>query len=188
MEIEDTTKNSKLLINDTPYNVEDVNFVKPGKGRAVYRLHLRNLFTGKVLDITYHSGDKVEQANISVHEMQYLYHESENYIFMDSETFEQYFITGEQLGERTSFLKEGLLVSVRMLENTPIDVTLPNTVELKITESSPTTKTDTVTAQSVTAVLETGYSILVPAFIKEGDTIKVDTRSGSYLERTSTGD
>jgi elongation factor P len=183
VEISSVSKNSKLLVNNIPYNVDEVNFVKPGKGRAIYRLKLRNLMGGGVLDVTYHSGEKVEEANISVRDMQFLYKENENYIFMDTETFEQYLLAEDRVGDRHYYLKDGLEVTILLHEEMPIDVTLPNNVELTVTKSDITSKTDTVTAQSINAELETGLTISVPAFIKEGDVIRVDTRTGAYLER-----
>ncbi|MFH1640000.1 MAG: elongation factor P [Chloroflexota bacterium] len=183
MDIEKVTKGSKLLMNNIPFSVENVDFVKPGKGRAVYKLRLRNLLTNNILDVTYHSGDSVEETNVSTREMQYLYRDNDNYIFMDSETFEQHSIPGERIGNKSHYMKEGLSVIVVTWEETPIDMTLPITVELKVVESAMATKTDTVTAQAKMVVLETGYTLGVPTFIKEGDTIKIDTRSGNYIER-----
>jgi elongation factor P len=185
IDIADIHKNSKLLIDGTPYNAEDVDFVKPGKGRAIYRLRLRNLRDGSILDHTYHSGEKVEEAVITTHEEQYLYKESDHYVFMNSETFEQHFINESLIGEKIHFLKEGALVTVLMMGDEPIDITIPTFVELKVVGSGPASKTATITPQNKAAVLETGHTIGVPSFIKEGDIIKVDTRTGTYVERVS---
>lgn len=186
MEISEVHKNSKLLIDGIPYNVEEADFMKPGKGRAIYRLKLRNLRDGTSLDRTYHSGDKVEEARINSYEMQYLYEEGGHYVFMNTETFEQHFLTEEQLGNKKHFLKEGVVVTVLMMGDRPLDVTLPTFVELRVVKSEVTTKTDTITAQTKMVVLETGYTLGVPTFVKEGNAIKVDTRTGAYLERVST--
>jgi elongation factor P len=105
---------------------------------------------------------------------------------MNSDTFEQFLIAESQLGNKATFLKEGMVVTVLMMGDRPLDVSLPNFVELKIVESAMATRTDTVTAQTKTAVLETGHNIDVPVFIKEGDIIKIDTRTGSYVERVTT--
>ncbi|MBI2832792.1 MAG: elongation factor P [Chloroflexi bacterium] len=183
MEIEDIHKNVKVLINSIPYNVDDVDFVKPGKGRAIYRLKLRNLLDDSTLDSTCHSGDKMDEAPITTHEMQYLYNDGEQYVFMNSETFEQLSLPGEKMGNKKYFLKEGTVVMMMMLGDRPIGVTIPNFVELKIVESAVSTKTDSVASQNKAAKLETGYVIGVPPFIKEGDVIKVDTRTGTYVER-----
>ncbi len=186
MEIEDIHKNAKLLINGTPYNVDEAEFMKPGKGRSIYRLKLRNLFDGGTVDRTYHSGEKVEEAQITNQEEQYLYQEGEHYVFMNTETFEQLFIDKNLLGNKKDFLKEGMVVAMLMLDDKPIDITMPTFVELKIVESGFASRTDTISPQTKSVSLETGYSIGVPAFVKEGDIIKVDTRTGAYVERVGT--
>lgn len=183
MNIEEVTRNTKLLIDNTPFAVEAVEFVKPGKGRAIYKLRLRNLFTGNVLDMTFHSGDKVEETNVTLHEMQYLYRENDNFIFMDNATFEQIAMTKEQVGEKAGYLKEGTPVVIMMWEGRPIDLQLPKVVELKVVETSASLKGATITAQNKDGKLETGITIGVPTFVKEGDIIKVDTRTGTYIER-----
>ena len=185
MDIEDVHKSAKLLIDGVPYNVDSAEFVKPGKGRAIYRLKLRNLLDGGVIDRTYHSGEKVEETHIATKEAQYLYKEEEHYIFMDTTTFEQHFINEEQLGDRKYFLKDGTVVTMQMMDDKLIDIIMPITVELEVVSSDVTTKKETVTGQDKGAVLETGYTIGVPTFIKEGDIIKVDTRTGTYLERAT---
>ncbi len=186
MEISDIHKNVKLLIDGVPYNVEEAEFMKPGKGRAIYRLKLRNLLNGSVAERTYHSGEKVEETHTTSEEEQYLYQDDEHYVFMNTGTFEQHFIDKEQLGNRKDFLKEGTVVTMLMMGDRPIDITLPTFVELKVVESEITTKTATITPQTKSATLETGFIIGVPAFVKEGDVIKVDTRTGTYVERVST--
>ncbi len=183
--IENVRKSSKLLVNKIPWNVDDLEFMKPGKGRAIYRLRLRNLFDNSTVESTYHSGDTVEVADINSFEFQYIYSEGDHYVFMDTESFEQHMIPAAVIGEKSHFLKEGMVVNVLLWDDKPIDVSLPNFVELKVVESSFSTKTDTITAQNKSVLLETGYNIGVPAFIKEGDTIKIDTRTGTYVERTS---
>lgn len=185
MDIEDVHKNAKLLIDRTPYNVEDVDFVKPGKGRAIYRLKLRNLFDGTILDRTYHSSEKVEETSITVHEEQYLYREGDHFVFMNTETFEQHLIDEKLLGDKKNFLKEGTIVSMLMMGDRAIDITLPTFVELKVVETGGTAKAATITPQNKAAVLETGHTIGVPVFVKEGDIIKVDTRTGTYVERVT---
>lgn len=183
MNIEEVSKNAKLLIDNIPFSVETVEFVKPGKGRAIYKLRVRNLLTGNVLDITYHSGDKVEETQVTVHEMQYTFKEDDHYVFMDSSTFEQIPMSEAQVGDKIGYLLEGTPVVVLMWNEQPIDVQLPKTVELKVVEASASLKGATVTAQLKEGILETGMKIGVPSFIKEGDVIKVDTRTGNYIER-----
>jgi elongation factor P len=186
IDIGDVHKNSKLLIDGIPYNVDEVDFMKPGKGRAIYRLKLRNLRDGGILDRTYHSAEKVEEATIATHEEQYLYREGDHYVFMNTETFEQRFINENVLGDKRFFLKEGTIVTMTMMGDEPIDIVIPTFVELTITGSEPTSKTATITPQNKAAVLETGLTIGVPIFVKEGDVIKVDTRTGTYVERVVT--
>jgi elongation factor P len=184
--IETVRKNSKLLINKIPFNVDDIEFTKPGKGRAIYRVKLRNLFDTSTVDHTYHSGESVEVTDVASYEIQYLYNEGGQYVFMDTKSFEQFFISDKIIGDKKNFLKDGTVVNGLMWDNKPIDITLPNFIELKVVESAVTTKTDTVTAQNKTVVLETGYNIGVPTFVKEGDLLKIDTRTGVYVERITT--
>jgi len=183
MDIADVHKNSKLLIDNVPYNVVDCDFVKPGKGRAIYKLRLKNLFDGSSQDRTYHSGEKVDEANVSAQEKQFLYKEGDHYVFMDTGTFEQTFITAEQIGDKKNFLKEGDVVTVLMLNDRAIDVTVSTFVNLKVVRTEAASRTATITAQNKGAVLETGLTIDVPAFVKEGDVLKIDTRTGTYVER-----
>jgi elongation factor P len=185
LDIEKISKNSKILINNTPFSVEDVDFVKPGKGRAIYRLKIRNMLANTVQEVTFHSADSVEETRVDVREMQYLYKEGDNYLFMDTESFEQTPIPATVIGERWHFFKEGMTVMVTMWEDRPIDINLPITIDLKVVKTGVSSRTDTVTAQNKMAELETGFQIGVPTFVKEGDYIKVDTRSGTYLERTN---
>jgi len=181
--VEEVTKNTKILMDRTPFSVETVEFVKPGKGRAIYKFRLRNLLSGNVLDVTLHSGEKVEETVVSMHEMQFLYKEGDGYIFMDSSSFEQISLSASQMGDKGGFLKEGTPVVIMMWEDQPIDVQLPKVVELKVLETSASLKGATVTAQNKDGKLETGITVGVPAFIKAGDIIKVDTRTGTYIER-----
>ncbi len=185
MNIEEVKKNTKLLINNIPYNVDNAEFVKPGKGTAIYRLRLKNLIDGRVLDVTYRSADKVETANITGQEMQYLYKEGDHYVFMNTDNFEQRFISEAQMGDKIKFLKEGMIVNMQLMDETPLDISIPTFVELQVVETSASIKTATVTAQMKEAKLETGATVDVPSFIKEGDIIKVDTRTGTYVERVT---
>ncbi|MFH0847441.1 MAG: elongation factor P [Chloroflexota bacterium] len=183
MEIEDVSKNTKILLNNAPYNVEEVDFVKPGKGSAIYKLRLRNLLNNAQLEQTYRSAAKVEETRVETRDTQYLYQEGDRYIFMDSETFEQIMMAAERIGDRKYYLKEGTPVVLIIWEGQPIDITLPITVELKVVQSAVSSRADTVTAQPKMATMETGLSIGVPSFVKEGDILKIDTRTGAYVER-----
>jgi elongation factor P len=183
MDVSDARKGTKVMIDNIPYNVEDAEFMKPGKGRAIYRFKLRNLIDGSSLDRTFHSGEKLAEANITTREGQYLYRESDHYIFMNTDTFEQYLINENQLGDKRFYLKDGMIIMTLFLNEKPLDITLPIFIEAEVVKSSSATRTDTVTAQMKSATLETDLELDVPIFIREGDIIKVDTRTGSYVER-----
>lgn len=185
MEIEDVRKNTKILIDGTPYRVEDAEFVKPGKGQALYRLKLRNLLDNSVINRTYRSGDKVPEVTTTTYKGQYLYREGNQFVFMDTETFEQHFIDERTLGDTKNFLTEGAVVTVMMMGDRSLEITAPTFVELKVAKSGVTSRADTITAQYKPVLLETGYTIDVPTFVQEGDIIKVDTRTGNYVERVS---
>ncbi len=185
IEISEVTRNTKILIDGVPFAVEDVNFVKPGKGRAIYRIKMRNLLDGVPREITYHSGDKVEEVSIVAHDMQYLYEEGDQFVFMDTESYDQHPVRKDLLGNKAQFVKESMMVSAIMMGSRIIGVDLPKFVELKVVESAVSTRTDTVTAQMKVVKLETGATVNVPTFVKEGDTLKIDTRTGSYVERVT---
>jgi elongation factor P len=185
IEISEVTRNTKILIDGVPFAVEDVNFVKPGKGRAIYRIKMRNLLDGVPREITYHSGDKVEEVSIVAHDMQYLYEEGDEFVFMDTESYDQHPVSKNLLGDKAQFVKESMVVSTIMMGSRIIGVDLPKFVELKVVESAVSTRTDTVTAQMKVVKLETGATVNVPTFVKEGDTLKIDTRTGTYVERVT---
>ena len=187
MEISGVRKNSKLIIDGALYNVEEAEFTKPGKGRSVYRLRLKNLRDGGVIDRTYRSGEKVEEASMNTEEEQFLYKEGDQYYFMNTKTYDQHPLSADLLGIKKNFLKEGMEVVMLMMGDEPIDVTLPLTIDLKVIETEVSTKTATITPQMKSSVVETGYRVDTPSFIKVGDVIKIDTRTGNYVERVSTG-
>ncbi len=186
-EISSVKKNTKVIIDGALYNVVEAEFTKPGKGRSVYRLRLQNLRDGGVTERTYRSGDKLDTAQMSTEEEQYLYREGEDYIFMNAKTFEQHPLSAKLLGIKANFLKEGMEVIMLMMGDEAIDVQLPITIDLKVTETEMSTKTATITPQMKSSVVETGYKVDTPSFIKVGDVIKIDTRTGNYVERVSTG-
>lgn len=185
MDIENVHKNSKLLIDGIPYNVVDAEFVKPGKGRAIYRLRLQNLRDYSTLDRTYHSGEKVDEASVSAHEEQFLYQERDGYVFMNTETYEQRTLPDKMIGDKKYYLKDGTIVTINMHGEEVLDVNPPTFIDMEIKESSVSSKTDTITGQGKMATTETGLTIDVPTFVKEGDIIKVDTRTGRYVERVN---
>lgn len=179
----DLRKGLKIVIDGEPYIITDFEFSKPGKGQALYRCKLKNMLTGYTMDRTYRSGDKFEPANLNEVKMQFLYKDNDGYHFMNMTTYEQVDMTEEQVGDARSFLKENMEVSILFFDETPISIDLPNFVELQVVEAPPGIKGDTATGATKPVTLETGYNLQVPLFIEEGDILKIDTRTGQYVER-----
>ncbi|MBA2849608.1 elongation factor P [Thermosulfuriphilus ammonigenes] len=182
----DLRKGLKIVIDGDPYVVVDVEFVKPGKGHAMYKTRLKNLITGYVLDKTYRSGEKLEPADVEEIEMQYLYKDGTTYYFMDNQTYDQIPVEEEVVGEAKRFLVENMNVEVLLFKGRPVGINLPNFVELRVVKADPWLKGDTVAGATKPVTLETGHQIQVPLFVKEGDIIKIDTRTGEYVERVKT--
>jgi len=176
-------KGLKIELEGKPFIIVDFLHVKPGKGGAFVRTRLKNMETGQVLEKTFRSGEKVDRPDLLEREMQYLYQDSEGYCFMDNKNYDQIFIDPEHLGDSRDFLKENIDVKVLLFNNKPIGIELPIFVELKITQTDPGVRGDTATGATKPATLETGYVIQVPLFISEGETVKIDTRTGEYAER-----
>ena len=166
------------------YQVIDYQHVKM-KRTALARLKLRDIRAGHTIERTFQSAEKFPRARLDFRNMQYLYNDGDLYYFMDEETFEQMPLNTSQLGDATNYLKEGMSLQLSSYKDELVGVELPITVNLKIADTGPGFKGDTATAGTKPATLETGLTIQVPMFINTGDTIKVDTRDGSYLERAS---
>ncbi|MHB1379515.1 MAG: elongation factor P [Desulfurivibrionaceae bacterium] len=179
----DFRKGLKVQIDGEPYVMTDFSFSKPGKGQALYRARLRNMITGNSFEKTFRSNDKLEKAALEERTMQYLYCQGEEYIFMDNVSFEQLEISKAQLGDAVNFLVDNMDVEVLQYNGRPIGVTLPNFVNLKVTQSDPWVKGDTSGSDSKPVTLETGYVVQVPPFIEEGDKLQIDTRTGVYVTR-----
>lgn len=179
----DLRKGLRLKIDGEPYQIVEFNFVKPGKGQSLYRCKLRNMITGAQFERTYREVDTFDPADLRERKMQYLYQESDQYHFMDIENYEQVFLTEEQIGDVRNYLIENLEVSILFFEDRPIGITPPNSVDLMVTQAEPWAKGDSVSGNYKPVILETGYKLLVPPFVNEGEKIKVDTRSGEYLTR-----
>jgi len=176
-------KGLKIEIDEKPFEIIDFLHVKPGKGGAFVRTKLRNMLNGRVVDRTFRSGEKVGKPDLQERQMQYLYKEADNYCLMDNKTYEQIFLSQEQIGENRLFLVENETVQVLLLDEKPIGVELPIFVELSVADTSPGVKGDTASKVTKPATLETGAVMPVPIFINVGDKIKVDTRTGTYVER-----
>jgi elongation factor P len=181
----DIRKNLKITMDGVPFVVVDFQFVKPGKGQAFTRTKMRNMMTGNVIERTFKSGEKLTPADLEERQMQYLYPEGTDYVFMDQSSYEQMNISSEQLGEGRFFLQDNTVVSVLLFSGRPIGITPPTFVEMKVVETEPGFKGDTASNTTKAAKLETGFSVQVPLFVNEGDVLKVDTRTGEYVERVN---
>lgn len=179
----DFRNGAKIEISGEPYSIVEFQHVKPGKGGAFVRTKLRNLKTGNILDKTFRSGERFHSPDLSEQEMQFLYAQGNEYHFMNTETYEQLFVTSAQIGSAKDFLKENMLVKILFYQGNPLEVELPFFVNLKIAETAPGVRGDTATGGTKTAKLETGGSVKVPLFVEEGTFIKIDTRTGTYIER-----
>ncbi|MBW1917947.1 MAG: elongation factor P [Deltaproteobacteria bacterium] len=179
----DFKKGLKIEVNETPFVIVDFLHVKPGKGGAFVRTKLKNLLTGRVIDQTFRSGEKVERPDLQEKDMQYLYQEGDSYCLMDNQTFEQLILTAEQMGDSRNFLQDNVNLQVIFYKGQPIGVELPTFVELKVSHTEPGVRGDTASGATKPATLETGFQIQVPLFIEEGDLVKIDTRTGTYIER-----
>jgi elongation factor P len=176
----------KIEIDGTPFTITYFQHVKPGKGGAFVRTKLKNLLNGRVVDKTFRSGEKVPEADIEEKKgMQYLYRDGESLVFMDSDTYEQFHIGGDVLGNSINYLLENMSVDVLFWRGKPVNAVLPNYVEARVTKSDPGVKGDTSSGASKPATIESGATLNVPLFIEEGDLIRVDTRTGEYSERVN---
>ncbi|OFZ53052.1 MAG: elongation factor P [Bdellovibrionales bacterium RIFOXYC1_FULL_54_43] len=178
-------KGLKVEIDGIPYEIVDFQHVSPGKGRAFTRTKLKNMLNQNVIERTITSGDKLDRANTEEKEMQFLYKDIGGYHFMNNANYEQITLNEEQLGTGKDFLQENLVIKVMYFNERPIGVELPTFVVLKIVETEPSFRGDTVTGGSKPAKLETGAVVAVPFHLKEGDLIKVDTRDYSYSEKAN---
>jgi elongation factor P len=172
-----------IEIDGVLFNIVFFQHVKPGKGGAFVRTKLKNIKTGAVIEKTFRAGEKVELAILDKRKMQYLYREGSAYVFMDLENFEQITVSEADVGETARFLKEGITVDIPFHDGNLVGVETPVFVEMEVTETSPGVKGDTASGGSKPAVLETGLTVNVPLFMEVGNLIKVDTRSGEYVER-----
>lgn len=179
----DLRKGLKLQIDGSPYIITDFEFSKPGKGQALYRCKMRNMISGNQLVKTYRSNDKFEKADLEEKKMQYLYNQGDEYHFMDTENYEQIFLTKEQLGENINYLIDNMEVEMLFFEAQAIDIALPTFVNLEVTKADPWVKGDTSGNDTKPVTVETGYELQVPPFVEEGEKIQIDTRTGEYVTR-----
>ena len=179
----DIRKGLKIMMDGAPYTVVEFQFVKPGKGAAFTRTKVKNLLTGAVLERNFRSGEKFEPANVETKTMQYLYKDADSFVFMDTSTYDQVQIPDSTIGDASDFMPENINVEVLFFQDRAVGVTLPNFIEQAITETEPGFRGDTATGSTKPARISTGATINVPLFISVGDVVKIDTRSGEYLER-----
>ena len=159
--------------------------IKPGKGSPFVRVKMKSLETQNIVERTFRPEDKFKKAFLERKPMQYLYKEGDNFVFMDLESYEQLYLSTDDVGDNANFLKDNLEIQVVFYKNKPVSVELPNFVELEVIETEPGVKGDTATSAMKPAVVETGYKLQVPLFVNQGDIIRVDTRTGEYLERVN---
>jgi elongation factor P len=183
IECSDLKKGVKIEIDGEPYVIVQFEFTKPGKGQALYKCRLKNMVTGTQFDKTFRSSEKFKQPDLDEQEMEFLYTDGGKYCFMNTSTYEQEFLSAEQVIDAVNFLKENTICNILLFEGTPIGISLPIFINLKVEKTDPWVKGDTASGDSKPATLETGYVLQVPPFIEEGELLKIDTRTGAYVER-----
>lgn len=176
-------KGLKIELDGEPFLMVEAQFVKPGKGQAFTRTKLKSLISGNVIDRTYKSGEKVAKAPVEETDMQFLYSVGDDFNFMDLSSYDTIAISKENLDDTWKWLRESIEVKVLLFKGRPISIELPNFVELEITYCEPGVKGDTATGATKLATLESGAEVQVPLFINQNEKIRIDTRSGSYVER-----
>ncbi|MBK6917010.1 MAG: elongation factor P [Deltaproteobacteria bacterium] len=186
LDVSELKKNSKVDIDGVPFVVVEFQFVKPGKGQGLYKCRIKNMITGAVIDRTWRSGERFEPANVESKKMQYLFSSGESFTFMDNATYEQVEMAADLIGDDKWFLLDNIEVEVLFYNERPVGVSLPSHVVMEIVDSEPGVKGDTATNVTKQATVSTGYAVAVPIFIKVGERIKIDTRTGAYIERVNT--
>ncbi len=179
----DLKNGMSLNLSEGLFQVVDFQHVKPGKGGAFVRTTLRNVRTGGQLDKTFRAGEKVEQAMIDKRDMQYLYHDGTDYVFMDSQSYDQLYVSAAALGSAADYLRENDSAVLQMYGDEIVGVDLPAAVELTVTETEPGMQGDRVSGARKPATVETGKVVQVPLFVNIGDKLRIDTRSGDYITR-----
>ena len=183
----DLRKGLKVEIEGEPWVITDFDFCKPGKGQALYRCKLKNMITGNTMDKTYRAVEKIGKPNLFEREVYYSYKEGDSFVFSDAETYEEYRLNKETLGNLTYFLMEDMQCKILFFNEHPIDITIPIFIEKPIKYTEPGARGDTATNVTKPATIDNGYELNVPIFVNEGDVIKIDTRTGEYVERVSKG-
>ena len=183
IDVNDLRKGTTFELDGSLFKVLDYHHNKPGRGNATIRVRTVNLRSGTNLEMTFTSGDRVQDVRLIFHNVQYLYNDGQFYHFMDLDTYEQPALTADVLGENAQYLKEGLEVKLTYYDSEPIDVELPTSVDLLVTEADIAIRGDTATGVNKKVMTETGLQVQVPSFVEAGNTIRVDTRTGAYVTR-----
>lgn len=183
IDVNDLRKGVTFEYDGQLFKVLEYSHHKPGRGNATIRIKARNLKTGSNIEKTFQSGDRVPEARLDFHNVQFLYGDGDNFHFMDNETFDQPAISAEMIGDLAGYLKEGMECKLTFYNGAPLDIEVPLTVDLKVTAAEVAVRGDTATGVTKKVKVETGISVQVPNFVKEGDTIRVDTRTGEYVTR-----
>lgn len=181
----DLRKGLKILVDGYPWLITDFEFCKPGKGTALYRCKMKNLITGSTMDRTFRPVDKIEKPDLDERETVFSYVDGDFFVFSDSGTYEEIHVGKDVIGDKSYFLIENSDCSILFFNGSPIDVTLPTFIEKIIAETEPGARGDTATNVTKSAKIDNGYEIQVPLFINNGDTVRIDTRSGEYADRVS---
>jgi elongation factor P len=183
MKVSEMRKGQTIRVDDALYTIVDFQHVKLGKGGAVYQTKLKSLDTGNIRDIRLRSEENIEEAFLDRREYEYLYSSGSEHVLMDLESYDQITLDSDAFGEGPKYLNPNARLQVSMFEGKPVIITLPNTVDLTITDTAPEIKGATATNQNKPATLETGLIVMVPPFVKVGEKIRVDTRTGEYITR-----
>jgi len=183
LSITELKKGTLLVLENEPYKVVDYNQKVVGRGGSIVNVRIKSLTSGKVLEKTFKGNEQLESADITNQTVQYLYNDGSTFFFMNQVTFEQFEVPKDLIGELSGYIKDGDIVQLQFFRNKPISLDLPKNVALKVSYTESAVKGDTSSAITKDAVLETGITIKVPAFIKQGDLISIDTSNGNYRER-----
>jgi len=183
----DLRKGLKIELDGQPYEVTEFNFFKPGKGQAMYKCRIKNMITQSTMEKTFREVDKIGEPNLDHRNMHFSYVDGENYVFSDQTTYEEFRIHQQTLGDKRFFLVEDMAVDILFHNGNPIDIQMPFFIEKIITDTEPGVRGDTATNVTKPAKIDNGYELRVPLFINQGDTIRIDTRTGAYVDRVSKG-
>lgn len=183
IDVNDLRKGVTFEYDNQLYKVVDYHHNKTGRGNATIRIKARNMRTLTNIEMTFNSGERIQDVRLEYHNVQFLYSDGSIFHFMDMQTFEQPAISAEVIGEAAKFLKEGVEVKLTVYENEPLDVELPTTIDLKVTKAESSVRGDTATGVTKKVEVETGAEVTTPNFVELGDTIRIDTRTGEYVTR-----